>query len=188
MSSSVRSGRTVLNSSRHCGLSREILRPAAPVCQTLNNQIQSNPAAAQPSIVSSLISARVTRLPASRDRPWSQTRVLIWNSDGYRGVVAMALIPLDTLYSLEGGGAAGLEIGVGIEMPKDFDQRRHQPGPAGLVTGADAGAVVAMEIFVEQQVIPPVGIALELFGAAEHRPPPILIAQKDRVSRLAISR
>src|SRR5215470_4740005 len=91
----------------------------------------------------------------------------------------MGRSPLDTLYSLEGGGAAGFEVGLGIEMPEDFDQRRHQPGPAGLVTGADAGAVVAMEIFVEQQVIPPVGIALELLGAAEHRPPPVLVAQED---------
>src|SRR5215469_16889032 len=87
--------------------------------------------------------------------------------------------PLDTLYSPEGGGAAGFEIGLGIEMPEDFDQRRHQPGPSGLMTGADASAVVAMEIFVEQQVIPPVVIVLELRSAAEHRPPARLVAQKD---------
>jgi hypothetical protein len=36
-----------------------------------------------------------------------------------------------------------------------------------------------MEIFVEQQVIPPMWIALELLGAAEHRPPPGLVPQED---------
>jgi hypothetical protein len=35
--------------------------------------------------------------------------------------------PLDTLYSLEGGGAAGFEIGLGIEMPEDFDQGATSP-------------------------------------------------------------
>jgi len=47
------------------------------------------------------------------------------------------------------------------------------------VTGADAGAVVAVEIFVEQQIVPPIRIALEFFGTAEHRPTPGFVAQKD---------
>ena len=42
------------------------------------------------------------------------------------------------------------EKGLGIEVPKDFDQRRHHPGLPGLMTGADAGTIVAMKILVEQ--------------------------------------
>ena len=56
---------------------RETARPAAPICQTLSSQIQSKPCSAKPSIVASSMSARVIRLPASRDRRSSQTRVLI---------------------------------------------------------------------------------------------------------------
>jgi hypothetical protein len=36
-----------------------------------------------------------------------------------------------------------------IEVPEDFDQRRHHPGPSGLMTSADSSAVVAMKIFIE---------------------------------------
>src|SRR5271169_7097448 len=77
------------------------------------------------------------------------------------------------------GCPAAFEKGVGIETSEDFDQRRHQPGPSGLMTGADTGAVVAMEIFVEQQVIPPIGIVLEFLGTPKYRPPAGLIAQED---------
>ena len=42
------------------------------------------------------------------------------------------------------------EEGSGVEVPENFDQRRHHPGPTGLMTGADAGAVVAVKILVEQ--------------------------------------
>ena len=51
-----------------------------------------------------------------------------------------------------------------IELAEYVDQSRHDPGPPGLMAGADAGAVVAMEVFVEQQVVPPVRIALEFLG------------------------
>jgi len=48
-----------------------------------------------------------------------------------------------------------------------------------LMAGADAGAVVTMKVFIEQQIVPPVGIALKLFGAAENRPPPVFVAQEN---------
>src|SRR5689334_2926561 len=41
-------------------------------------------------------------------------------------------------------------------------------GPARLVAGADSGPVVAVEVFVEQKVVPPVGVSLELLRAAEN--------------------
>ena len=47
-----------------------------------------------------------------------------------------------------------------------------------LMAGAYAGAVVTMKVFIEQQIVPPVGIALKLFGAAENRPPPVCRAGK----------
>jgi hypothetical protein len=51
---------------------------------------------------------------------------------------------------LKGGLSPVLEKGPGVEVPENFDQRRHYTGPTGLMTGADAGAVVAVKILVEQ--------------------------------------
>ena len=48
------------------------------------------------------------------------------------------------------GSAALFQISVGTELPEDFDQCCRQPGPSGLMTGADAGPVVAVKILVEQ--------------------------------------
>ena len=45
------------------------------------------------------------------------------------------------------------------------DQRRHQAGPAGLVAGAQAGAVVAVEVLVEEEVVAEVRIVLPVDGS-----------------------
>ena len=50
------------------------------------------------------------------------------------------------------------------------------PGPAGLVARADAGAVVAVEVFEELDAIAPVRVFLELLRAAVHRPAAVLVA------------
>ena len=47
---------------------------------------------------------------------------------------------------------------------------RNQTGPARLVTGADAGAVIAVEVFVEGNEIAPIRIRLKFLDAAKHRP------------------
>ena len=59
-----------------------------------------------------------------------------------------------------------------------LNQFRNQRGPAGLVAGADAGAVVAMKVFVKRDQVAPVGIFLEFFRAAEDRAPAMFILQK----------
>ena len=60
-----------------------------------------------------------------------------------------------------------------------LDELGHQRGPAGLVAGADAGAIVAMEILVKQDVVAPVRVVLEAFGAAIDRPAAFGIAQEE---------
>src|SRR5215813_10448213 len=50
------------------------------------------------------------------------------------------------------------------------DQLRHQARPAGLMARPQPGAVVAVEILVEQQMIAPVLIVLKRRLTAEHRP------------------
>src|SRR5262245_19738723 len=54
-----------------------------------------------------------------------------------------------------------------------------QAGPAGLMAGANAPAVVAVEILVEQDQVAPVRIALEPLVLAVHRTPPVLITHED---------
>src|SRR5882672_8719578 len=47
------------------------------------------------------------------------------------------------------------------------------------MAGAEAGAVVAMKIFVEKDEVAPVRIALEEFQFSCHRAPPVLSAQEN---------
>src|SRR4029077_3616192 len=51
--------------------------------------------------------------------------------------------------------------------------------PSGLVAGAQSGAVIAVEILVEQDVVFPVRIFLELLGTAIDGPLAVGIAEKD---------
>jgi len=51
---------------------------------------------------------------------------------------------------LKSGIPPVFEKSLRVEVPEDFDQRRHHTSPAGLMTGADAGAVVAVKILVKQ--------------------------------------
>src|SRR5215212_2479360 len=53
-------------------------------------------------------------------------------------------------------------------------------GPAGLMTGADAGAVVAVEVLVKEDVVAPVRVCLHHLGRAEDRATAIGSALEDR--------
>src|SRR5215471_7911693 len=61
----------------------------------------------------------------------------------------------------------------GIKHRERLDRPRHQPSPAGLMAGADTGAIVTVEIFVEENQITPVRIILELCSVAVHRTPAV---------------
>jgi len=65
-------------------------------------------------------------------------------------VSIIPFLPGHGLIASEGGRPATFQKGLGIEVPEDFNQGSHEPGPSGLMTGADAGAVVAMKVLVEQ--------------------------------------
>src|SRR5918995_3958106 len=60
-----------------------------------------------------------------------------------------------------------------------LQQLGDRAGPAGLVRGADAAAVVAVEVFVEQHVVPEVRIVLQFRMRAERRAPAVLVAQEN---------
>src|SRR5688572_30259494 len=67
-----------------------------------------------------------------------------------------------------------------VDRAEVLDHRGHESGPPGLVAGTEAGAVVAVEILMEQQQIAPVGIGLERLLAAEHGAAPVRPAFPDR--------
>src|SRR5689334_23857362 len=60
-----------------------------------------------------------------------------------------------------------------------FNQLRNQPRPTRLVTRPNAGAVVAMKVFVEINVVAPLRLGLEFLKASEHRPPPAFRPQEN---------
>src|SRR2546425_3942748 len=64
-------------------------------------------------------------------------------------------------------------------FPALLQQFRNQAGPASLVAGADTSTIIAMEIFMKEDELPPMRIALEDFDTTGHRAPTILPAQED---------
>src|SRR5579862_8221 len=60
-------------------------------------------------------------------------------------------------------------------QPVDLDNAGNAPRPAGLMAGAHTGADVAIEVLVEQQVVTPQGVVLELLRTAEDRAPPFRV-------------
>src|SRR5262250_3321275 len=75
--------------------------------------------------------------------------------------------------------AENIADGMDVAAAAD-DYVRDQPGPAGLVARADRGAVVAVEVLAEDQVVFPGGIGLHALGAAEAGPPAVRAAGEQR--------
>src|SRR5438445_13349080 len=55
----------------------------------------------------------------------------------------------------------------------------YDSGPTSLVTGSDARAIVSMKVFVEKQIVLPVGIVLKFRNASKDGPAPGSIPQED---------
>ena len=54
-----------------------------------------------------------------------------------------------------------------------------QACPAGLMAGANAGPIVPMKVFIEEDKIAPVRVALEAVFGAEDGPSPVAVAQEE---------
>jgi hypothetical protein len=75
-------------------------------------------------------------------------------------------LPSAASFRNERGLIAYFQSPLGIEDAVKLDEFSNKSGPAGLVAGAQPGTIVAMEVFIEEDVVAPVGIALELLGAS----------------------
>src|SRR5829696_9404360 len=94
-------------------------------------------------------------------------------------LLTSASLRLFLWWTTERTGLASLQHLFGIERSEELRQLRHEPGPSGLMTRAQPGAVVAVEVLVEEHMIAPVRIILECRRAAVHRPVTVGIAQED---------
>src|SRR5438552_18833258 len=65
-------------------------------------------------------------------------------------------------------------------LPPLLKHLRDQPCPAGLMAGSDAGSVIAVEIFMEEQELVPLRVTLEFFVGAKDRTAAFAVLQEDR--------
>src|SRR5881628_1285313 len=85
-------------------------------------------------------------------------------------------IPTSTLIALTLRSTDSRMTGLATAL---LEQLGHESGPAGLMARADAGAVVAVEVFVQPDEVPPVGVGFELGDAPVNRPSPVRPAQEN---------
>src|SRR5213594_1621658 len=82
------------------------------------------------------------------------------------------LFPTDLLPHEPGDYLFAFHLQVfGFDTPEQIEKAGYQTGPAGLMIGAESGAVITVEVFVEEYQIAPVRILLKLACAAIDRPP-----------------
>ena len=67
----------------------------------------------------------------------------------------------------------------GLQTCKQIERPRYDSGPSGLVAGPKPGAVVPVEILVEQNVVSPVRVFLKLLGSVIDGALAVRIAPKD---------
>ena len=79
----------------------------------------------------------------------------------------------------KGSGPSGFKHLLWIEVAVKLDELPDRPRPTRLMAGPQARPVVSVEVLVEQQVIPPVGIGLELLRTPVHRAPTALVTEED---------
>src|SRR6058998_1470091 len=80
---------------------------------------------------------------------------------------------------LEGGLVAAFEELLGRDGCKYMHGAGDDARPSRLVARAEAGPVVAVEVFVEQEIVAPVRVLLKLARSPVDRPPALAVPQED---------
>lgn len=83
------------------------------------------------------------------------------------------------LFFGEAADFAELKDAVGAGGGEEVEGAGDDTGPAGLMAGAEAGSVVAVEVFVELDVIAPEGIFLEFALAAIDGPRAVFVLEEN---------
>src|SRR5262249_43281281 len=115
--------------------------------------------------------------PSGASRGGSASRLMGLSFAG----LGLHLIPGDAylLSKMEGGHFAGIEDLLRHAGLEQLQEAGDAPGPAGLVAGAEARPVVAVEVLVEQDQVAPVRVLLELPRSPVNRSPSISVSQEE---------
>src|SRR5262249_31107617 len=101
------------------------------------------------------------------------------NEQSLIGANALHLAALRRLHFYDGSLGAEFEDLLGRGGCEQMHGSGNDPGPARLVTGAEPGAIVAVEVLIEQDKVAPMWVLLKPPRASIYRPPTILIPQED---------
>src|SRR5450755_2725988 len=83
------------------------------------------------------------------------------------------------IFHHEGPRFTGIQQFLRIEVAEQFDELRDQARPSRLMAGSQARAIIAVEVFVEEQVVLPQRIRLEFLHTSKYRTPARLVPQED---------
>jgi len=132
------------------------------------------------------VSSSAVRFPGASDNPDSKTAGLdlvshpvtyagLFASSFVSGVFFRHLFPDEPRHH---ASTIGFQQGLGVNAREPVEHRSDQAGPAGLVTGSEAGAVVTVEVLVKQDQAALVRIVLEFFRSPVDRSFAVRIAQE----------
>src|SRR3982750_4095429 len=155
---------------------RALMRNKTPATR---RRTPPRPAVATPSVpvnVSAMITPnRISDVRASGSRTRSR-----------RSIRSVAVVRLSLTTCIGGGASCGGHRHLaGFERPfcrcrgEQMHRARDDSRPSGLMAGAEPRAVVAVEVFVEQQQVAPVRVLLELCRRAVDRPAAIRVLGED---------
>src|SRR5262249_28453608 len=68
---------------------------------------------------------------------------------------------------------------MSLSPPPLINQRSDQRAPPSLMRSSDAGAVITVKVFVEQNIVAPVWVFLKLLGSAIDRTASFFISGED---------
>src|SRR6185369_14495496 len=88
----------------------------------------------------------------------------------------------DDLFACSGcdGPRGHLQGDLRINPRKEIQRQRDESGPARLMARTESRTVVPVEVLVEQDVVAPVRVLLELLRSTVDGPLPISVAHEDR--------
>src|SRR5262245_35557874 len=163
-------GRRTVATTKSPGRKKLTFGPTASTCPKPSwpTTRKSYPSGAAP-YSAALISRSVPSTPTRRTRTSTPRPSGTSDGDGFASSARWTLFGRP--------GSTAIAFIVSSSLLQQFGDER---GPAGLMAGADTGAGVAVEVFMERDQVVPVRVALEVVVRAEHGPAPLGIAYEDR--------
>ena len=114
---------------------------------------------------------------------WPQGSAKHWHKEKGRARLDLSTQPNSVPLSTDEPGVEALlgdgERVFGLDASEEVEDARDEARPPRLVAGAEAGAVVAVEVLVEEDQVAPVRVPLELLRPAVNGSPAALVLEED---------